>query len=493
MLTYDLKNRKNRSLYEALYDNIRQDILNGNLTDDERLPSKRALARHLGVSITTVENAYERLQNEGYIYSKAGSGFFVEPRPEQPRQGVAPSGFFYGASVAPNDYPHPMASTMGRYTGDLVRSENEEEEEERFSIDFKGNSCSLSLFPISVWTKLMRQILSDSNRELFADIPYNGLLSLRQAIADYLRRYRGMKVSPSQIIIGAGTEFLYQRLIQILGPATVFAFEDPGYKKLSHICNRSGLATQFIPIDSEGLSVRALRQTYTTTVHVSPANHFPTGTIMSLRRRNDLLNWAAESPYRFIVEDDYDSEFTSSQDLIMPLYSLDRHQRVIYINTFSKVLVPSIRISYMILPEILMQSYRQSLGFYACTASGFEQQTLARFINEGYMERHVDRLKNYYGKKRQMFIDALQESPLSKRISVMTGSAGTHLLLPVNTRMTDKEIHRAARDIGVQLSLLSDYSQRPRVTDLRTLVINFAGMEAEDVETAIQMLEKLFL
>jgi GntR family transcriptional regulator/MocR family aminotransferase len=294
------------------------------------------------------------------------------------------------------------------------------------------------------------------------------------------------------VVIGAGTEYLYERLMRVFGSSAVIAFEDPGYKKLAQVCGRNSIGYTFIPIDDQGMSMRALAASSASVVHLSPSNHFPTGMTTTRRRREELIEWMRSDPYRFIIEDDYDSEFAETSYKLQPLFSMDTSSRVIYMNTFSKVLVPSIRISYMILPTSLLSLYRSGTSFFACTASGFEQQTLARFIDDGSLERHLNRLRSYYGKKRQKLVAAIGESRIASKLLVVGTDAGTHMLVRMATDKEDADVHRAARRINLKVQMLSDYCLRPRPSDLHTLVINFAGMEDDDIATAVQMLERLY-
>jgi GntR family transcriptional regulator / MocR family aminotransferase len=460
MLTYDLAKQKGKSLYEQLYFCIRDDIEKGSIREGERLPSKRDLAKHLNISVTTVENAYEQLLMEGYVCSKPSSGFYV---------------------LAQKDKA-PAAATLS----------GTESEEEVYDMDFHDNLCSLKLFPITIWTRLMRQVLSDVNIQLLQTVPWNGLYSLRVAISDYLRRYRGMSVSPDYIVIGAGTEYLYSRLLQILGSGSIIAYENPGYRKLEKIAARAGNLQLGISVGEKGLIVEELEKSSANVVHLSPENHFPTGVVMPMEERKKLLNWVSGSMSRYIIEDDYDSEFSYHSDNLQTLFSMDRGERVIYMNTFSKSLVPSLRISYMILPKALYELYEQYQDFYSCTVSSFEQMTLALFISEGYFERHLSRNINYYQNKQSRFYDAVMSSALKDKIHMRMHSAGTHLLIKVDTPMTDQEIHERAQKMHVQLKLLSDYSQFPNINYLHTLVINYAGMENDDIERAVRLIEGLF-
>ncbi|MBQ3404789.1 MAG: PLP-dependent aminotransferase family protein, partial [Oscillospiraceae bacterium] len=436
MLTYDINNRGESTIYEYLYGCIKADIMEGRLAANEKLPSKRTLAKNLGVSVTSIENAYDQLGLEGFIRAEAGKGFFVNE---------------IGKTEAPEE-PEPL------HDKSLAEIEDRHKE---FIIDFKANRTSIENFPFTVWAKLVRNLLSDRNEEILGTIPYNGLKALRVALAKHLYMYRGMEVDPRQIIIGAGTEYLYSRLLQMFGQNTVIAIEDPGYKKFSEISSSQGILWDYIPIDREGMRLDMLQDSLANVIHVSPANHFPTGTVMPINRRLDLLNWAYQKPDRYIIEDDYDSELRYAGSLIPPMFAMDSRNKVIYINTFSKSIVPSLRISYMVLPPYLMELYRDTLSFYSCTVSSFEQMTLAHFISEGYFDRHINRMKRISKAKRDEVLNALMASPLSNISEIMEANAGTHFLLHVDTRLSDRSIKKRASEHHIELAMLSDYMSRP--------------------------------
>ena len=278
MLTYDLNKSGKLPKYDYLYQCIRDDIISGKIKSNEQLPSKRALANHLSIGLITVANAYEQLITEGYIVAKERVGYFVQGLPED----------FIKKNQEKNEV-------------------TKEEPEHEYFADFMANRISLKLFPISIWNQMLRQALYDNSDTLFKTIPYNGIYELREAIADYLHKNRGMTVSPSQVIIGAGTEYLYSRLIQLFGRKSTFGFEESSFDKLSTICTAYGNPYNFIPIDESGLIVDELKKSATDIVHVSPSNHFPTGIVMPIKRRLELMEWAYESDNRYIIEDDYDS------------------------------------------------------------------------------------------------------------------------------------------------------------------------------------------
>ncbi|MBQ3534163.1 MAG: PLP-dependent aminotransferase family protein [Clostridia bacterium] len=461
MLTYTFEKHSGVSLYEQLYCHIKEDILSGRLAAGERLPSKRTLSDHLEVSVITVKNAYEQLIAEGYIYSVEKKGYYVS-RIDQP----LPPG-----AAAP--LPRP-------------------ERERQYELDLVTNSISAEYFPFTVWSKLMRQTILEQDTGLLRPAPFNGALELRRAIAENLQQFRGMTVDPEQIVIGAGTEFLYHLLIQLLGRERTYAVEDPGYGKIGRIYESNRVSLRRIALDEAGLSVDALRQSGADVVHISPSHHYPTGIVMPIARRQELLHWANEQEGRYILEDDYDSEFRFVGRPIPTMFSTDRHERVIYLNTFSKTIAPSIRISYMILPPHLLAEYRARLSFYACTVSSFEQHTLAAFMAQGRYEQHINRMRNRYRQKRDAVIEAIRTGPLSGRAEIMEQDAGLHFLLRLDTPLSDKALRRAAAEKGVRLALLSDYYADPAAAPQHVVVVNYSGVETDALRRGLVRLAELW-
>ena len=458
MLTYTLDKQKKESLYEQLYRFIREDILSGRLHSGERLPSKRTLAQHLEVSIITVKNAYEQLQAEGYIHARQRCGYFV------------------------SEVERPLES---RQAAPLTRPGTEER---GWLLDFASGAMDPAYFPFTVWARLMRQTILEQDKRLLRAAPYNGAVELRGAIAGYLQQFRGMQVDPEQIIVGAGTELLYHMLIQLLGRDKSYAVEEPGYSKIAAIYESNQVQVQYIGIDEAGLSVAQLRRSPAQVVHISPTHHYPTGTVMPIGRRQELLRWAAEDPERYILEDDYDSEFRFVGRPIPSLYSTDENQRVVYLNTFSKTIAPSIRISYMILPPRLLERYREKLGFYSCTVSGFEQYTLAKFLEQGYFERHLGRMRNRYRQKRDQVMAAFLQGPLAGRVKITGQDAGLHFLAELQTGLADDALQRRAAEKGLRLAMLSDYYHERTGVRRHTLVVNYAALELQQLPAALQTL-----
>ena len=446
MLTYDLDKRGNKTMYEYLYELIKEDIADGKLKADEKLPSKRGLSQHLQISVKTVENAYEQLLLEGYIRSEEKRGYYVN------KIAVVTSG-------APG-----YAAPVKRF------------QEETYLADLTANNIRYDRFPFATWAKVMRETLTDYNTSLLKTVPFNGVLQLREAIADHLNRYRGMQVSADHIIIGAGTEYLYNRLLQLLGPDVKF-----------------GVDWDYVNIDDKGMKVDELRMKDINVAHVSPEHHFPIGLVMPVARRQELLNWAAEEPGRYIIEDDFDCEFRMQGKPIPSIQSRDRSHRVIYMNTFSKTMVPSLRIGYMVLPEKLMEKYISTMNFYSCTVSGFEQYAMAAFIEKGYFERHIKRLVNDYRGRREKICRMFRESRLNEISTIYQDDAGTHFLLHVKTSLSDVEIKWAVRQKGILINCLSEYCFADADKYHGILVIHYSDMDEATLKLVIAAFEEIFL
>ncbi len=458
MLTYDLSDRGSVPIYLYLYNRIKADIESGVIKPDEKLPSKRNLAEHLKISVLTVQNAYLALLSEGYLYSRAKSGYF--------------------ASVLEhvNRVPEKRAEIC----------ENDVKKEPEWLIDFCDNNIDATNFPFSIWAKQMREVLCEG--AALERIPPEGVRALRMAIADFLYHFRGMAVSPGQIIIGAGTEYLYGLLVKLLGKDRIYAVEDPGYRKIAAVYGAENVECRFIGLDKHGISSAELAKSGADIVHISPSHHFPTGIVMPIRRRQEILKWANEQAGRYIIEDDYDSEFRFAEKPIPAMQSIDTQGKVIYMNTFSKTISPSIRISYMALPRALLARFREELGFYACTVSGFEQHALAKFIQNGYFERHINRMKKAYKVKRNLIIKAIRNSALGEQAEILEENAGLHFILKLNTALSDEEIMRRARENGIKISCLSQYCFRQERAAPGRVIINYSGINTDRLGVAMERL-----
>ena len=462
MLTPILDPASCRPLYEQIYSQIRSAIISGELPEGSRLPSKRALASHLKVSVVTVEGAYAQLLAEGYLRSEPKRGFFVQP--------FRPWTIQSEASAAP-EACHPPERSL-RY-------------------DFATNAVDLSRFPFSTWARLMREVLSLEDSGLLSATHPQGAPELRQAIVRYLYDFRGIRASPEQVVVGAGSEYLTSLLFQLLGREGGYAVEDPGYYKFHRILSHEGALICPIPLDASGLRVDALRWSGARVAHVTPSHQFPLGTVMPVPRRQELLAWALEREERYIIEDDYDSEFRFSGRPIPALQSLDTGGRVIYLNTFTKSLAPSLRIGYMVLPPKLLARYQEEFFFYSSTVPSFEQFTLARFLERGHFERHINRMRGVYKARRDALITAAVQTGVARPDAFRSTEAGLHLLMEVPGTLSEEALVRRAAEVGVGVYPLSAYCLTPPArSGPPTLLLGYGRLDTADMLPAFRLLRQ---
>ena len=451
MLTYELKKKPGVPLYEALYRCIRQDILSGNLKPGEKLPSKRALAAHLELGKITVEAAYAQLLSEGYIRSREKVGFFVE------------------AIERPPQAPPPPPRAQCTEAPPLL--------------DLTANGTGH--FPFSVWSKLQREVILDYGRALLLPLPSQGIPELREAIAAHLAAFRGMAVQADNILVGAGTDFLYNLLIQLLGRDRTYAVEEPGYGKIRQIYAAGGVRCISAPMDEQGVIPRALAGAQV--LHISPSHHFPTGLVTPLGRRQELLSWAGTE--NWVIEDDYDSEFRFASHPLPALQSL-RPERVIYINSFSKSLAPSIRISYMVLPETLLPAYEENGRCFSATVSKTDQKILEEFMRSGAFERHLNRMRAQYKGKHDLLIRLLKE--FGREYTVSGENAGVHVLVHLPKGLSEAEAVQRAKEDGVRVYGLERYCIGAVADPAQggTVLLGYAGLSEEEIAEAAAILKK---
>ena len=500
MLTYSFEDIGNDTLYEHLYKAVKNDILTGTLTPMQKLPSKRSFAKNLSISTITVENAYSQLLAEGYIFSVPKKGYYVSDFSNPLLSDIdMKSDFHYtdakqnvsdtdtGQNISDTDTISVSVNVNGKpdYSdADIANSHNT-----LGAINLTTNHINADNFPFSIWSKLIREVISTEKSTLMKPLPSAGSYELRSSIAKHLLDYRGLKVRPEQIIIGAGTEYLYSIIIQLMGRKLIYGLEDPGYKKISKIYNSHKVACTFIPLTASGINMDILRESNADIMHISPSHHFPTGIVTSVGTRYKLLEWANENKTRYIIEDDYDSEFRLVGKPIPALLGIDTSEKVIYMNSFSKSLSSTIRISYMVLPAHLMEKYNETLSFYSCTVSAFEQATLAKFISEGYFEKHINRMRNYYRKLRDTLLNAIRKSPLNSNCTILEENSGLHFLLKINTDKSDAQLKSDAKSKGLIISCMSDYyMQHPINDNEHIIIINYSGIDTNDINSIIEKL-----
>lgn len=363
---------KKEAAYLQLYTQLKEDILRGHLRQGARLPSKRLLAAEQDISVITVEHAMELLADEGYIEARPRSGYYV----------------IYKERAGLSEDPGPAAAIEAPL--DLSEPDPWQEEQEK-----------LPPFPFSVYAKIMRKVIADYGESLMVKCPNNGSLELRSAISGYLKNSRGIYVDPDQIVIGAGAEYLYGILVQILGRDLIYGIEDPSYEKIRQVYQASGVQLEPLALGQEGILSVALWSAKARVLHISPYRSFPSGVTASASKRREYLRWAGAEKGRFLIEDDVESEFSPSTKAEETLFSLADSENVIYLNTFSKTIAPSVRAGYMVLPKALVPLYKERAGFYSCTVPAFEQYALAEFIRGGDFERHINRVRRSLRKLRR--------------------------------------------------------------------------------------------
>ncbi len=354
-----LKENKNPA-YLQLYRLVRNDIINQIYPYNSKLPSKRTLADELGISTVTVEHAYALLCDEGYVESRERSGFVVVFRKAD---GFATSSE-YNAKRKAHHTEHTYPD-----------------------------------FPLSVLSKTMRKVLTDYGDSILDKSPNCGCIELREAIQRYLARNRGIHVEVRQIVIGSGAEYLYGLIVELLGRNLIYAIESPSYKKIEQVYKATEITYESLPLTSSGIDSQVLSSTKANVLHTTPYRSFPSGVTATASKRHEYINWSKEKK-RYIIEDDFESEFSVSTKLTETLFSLSDIDNVIYLNTFSKTISPSLRVGYMVLPKHLVKNFDAKLGFYSCTVSTFMQYVLTELINNGDFERHINRVRR---KKRKEF------------------------------------------------------------------------------------------
>lgn len=356
-MRYHVDQTNHKFAYLQLYEQLRGDIVKGVLSYGSKLPSKRLLAEETEVSVITVEHTYSILCEEGYVESRERSGYFVIYKEND---------FFSSGELSERN---PAKNVTISYTQDV--------------------KCE---FPFSVLSKTMRKVLTEYREEILVKSPNQGCEKLRGAISNYVARSNGMAVLPEQIVIGSGAEYFYSLIVQFLGNQRKFGLENPSYSKIKKVYEANGVTCDMLELGQDGIKSGELEKTDATVLHITPFHSFPSGVTASVSKRQEYLRWV-EKRNGYIIEDNYDSELTVSKKNEDTVFSLSEDERVIYLNTFSHTIAPSIRIGYMVLPEQMVKVFREKLGFYSCSVPVFEQYVLTELLNSGDFERHINRVR----------------------------------------------------------------------------------------------------
>lgn len=459
MFALDTSSKKH--LYVQIYEYIKSEIREGRLLKGEKLPSTRILANNLQVSRSTVDLAYEQLVSEGYLETRPGSGYYVGEVEE-----------LYGFQATVGDTT-PMEKT-----------------DTSVKVDFSTSAIDMTAFPFGVWRKLNKTILSEDNGNLFALGDPQGDLELRQTIARYLHASRGANIAPEQLVIGAGSEYLLLLLEKLLGQNRSLALEKPTYSKAYKSFETFQYKISRIPMDKSGMDVKALEDSGADLAYVMPSHQYPTGVVMPIGRRQALLKWAEQGTDRYIIEDDYDSEFRYKGKPIPCLQSIDTAGKVIYIGTFSKAIAPAIRISFMALPKPLLEVYQEKYRFFSSTVSRIDQKMLQQFMEDGHFERHLNRMRKTYRIKHDEMLRLLK--PFLKKFTIKGENAGTYLTLTSKDGKTEGELIALAKEVGVKVYPMSQ-NLSLGTEEYHTVLLGFGALTLEQIKEGLSLLLKVYL
>lgn len=457
-LTIQLQLDGSISLYEQIYNYIKDQINCGNLKCGIRIPSTRTLSTHLQVSRSTVQMAYDQLLSEGYIESVQYKGYYV-------------------------------ADVEGLYNVNLI-SEPEMKTEtvsEEYMVDFSPRGIDLDSFPFNKWRKISKNVLIDDNKELFTHGSAQGEYEFRKIISEYLYQSRGVAAKPENIIVGAGNEYLLMLLNQLIGGKKLFAMENPTYKQTYRILKSLGEEVVPVELDKNGMNVESLNKSGANIAYVMPSHQYPLGIVMPIKRRMELLKWANASKGRYIIEDDYDSEFRYKGKPIPALCGFDQYHKVVYIGTFSKSIAPAIRMSYMVLPDELMKLYRERIGFYSCSVSRIDQMIVKEFMESGSYEKHLNKMRAVYKGRHDLLMESLLA--FREKFWISGENAGIHVLLESKEKHTEEELIQLAKEYKIKVYPLSSNDISEQHTERNTVILGYANISDEEIVTGIEQLK----
>lgn len=467
-ITLDLRDDQKHPYYVQLYRYIREEIKSGRLSAGTRLPAIRRLSEHLRISRNTVEAAYLQLVSEGYVQSRPRSGLYVA----QLEEDFSPS----KGHMSQRDIRHTVEPVAPQV--------------KTIRYDFRNGAIDLTPFPFHVWNRISHEIMQGPRQLLSLYGDPQGEFGLRTELARYLHQSRGVHCSPEQIVIGAGTQQLLSLLCHLFGTEQqCVAVEDPGYNGAKAVFAQLRVRVKPIPLEEDGIDVEYLKHSGATLVYVTPSHQFPFGMVLPIHKRIKLLQWAAEHQ-GIIIEDDYDSEFRYHGRPIPALQGLDTNDSVVYLGTFSKSFLSSIRISYMVLPHPLLSVYKRWKTSLEPTASLVHSHALERFMAEGWWEKHLHRMKNVYQKKHAHLLSAIGRN-LGANVKVIGQHSGLHIVLEVCGGGSEAELIRKAEEKGVKVYATSQYwiSHGKQVVPPR-LLLGFGGLSQHELEEGIRLLQE---
>jgi len=447
LLTFYADKDKKAAIYMQLYEYLKEEIIKNNIKDGEKLPSIRKTSKMLKLSKTTIENAYFQLVTEGYIENKPRRGYYV----------IHLSDFQIKSETKDN-------STNAKNIGIDMEEKH-----------FKNEDVDHSTFEIKDWKKIYNRVLFNREKDIYSSSDYQGEYELRREISEFTNLARGANSVTEQVVIGAGVQYLIGILAGIIRDEyTTAAVESPGYEKARYIFEDYSFNTTEIPVKEDGLNTKMLYKSNADIAYVSPSHQFPTGSLMPIKKRLQLLNWAEEED-SFIVEDDYDSLVRHESKPVPCLQGLDKNDRVIYLGSFSKILLPSLRISYMILPVRLLHKYNQIKHRYTQTSSKIEQMALEIYIKEGYLQKHINKIKRIYKKKINLIQEHIKYFQGNK-IKVLSADSGLHIVLEIKTKISPNLLKQRFEDKNVLIRIIEKKESSYIIS------LSYSGLDFEDID-----------
>ncbi|MDD5944875.1 MAG: PLP-dependent aminotransferase family protein [Clostridia bacterium] len=452
-------------LYFQIYSQLKEEIEQGRLRAGDKLFSKRKMAESLNVSVNTVETAYSQLLSEGFIESRPKSGFYVS---------------------------QIDSFNFGEEKNAAARSVKKTGPEENIKTDFATDGIDTDSFPYNTWRKLMKNCFNEYNPKVLKSAPPEGDYELRKAVAQHIYSSRGVSCDVDRVIIGAGVDNLLNTISGILGTGCKITMEEPVYYEAYSFFRSLGHDVSLIPVDERGLRTDMLPDDENRAVYITPSHQFPLGITMPAGRRIKLLNWAYAKDNRYIIEDDYDSEFRYNSKPIPSVQSIDKKGRVIYLGTFSKTIAPSVRISYMVLPEKLMEFYNEKYTKFSSAVSVLDQNILTAFINEGHYERHLNRMRKLYGEKRAVLLEKLRS--MGGKVIINGENAGHHMAVKLMTGMSEEEMVKSAAAHGIRVYPISKYfvNSVPKKYS-STVLMGYAGLTEKQITEGIKILDRIWV
>lgn len=461
ILTFYINRKLDTPIYQQLYENIKNNIIDDKLKHNEKLPSKRQLSHHLSVSQTTIEHAYQLLIDEGFIYSKNRSGFYISDIENLP--------ITYKSKIK-------------------IRKE-ETYEEKQPSYSFKLGAIDQEHFPTELFRKYAKEAFESNQLHLLDSGHKQGDSNLRKEIRNYIFHSRGVNCTPEQIIVGSSTEQLLSIITDII-PKSTYTIEDPLYKQVRNLLKRKHVPFEFVSVTKNGIDLEHITNSNNEVVYITPSHQFPTGVIMDLKSRTKLIKWASEDPSRYIIEDDYDSEFRYSGRPLPALQSLDNTESVIYVSTFSKSISPALRVAYAVLPQKLLDIYQRKTNIEGGTVPRHVQYMLTQFMSDGQFERHLNRMRKVYRQKREIILKQLLKYPNDFEVS--GDLTGMHFIITVTNGLNTYECINKAIACDIEIKPLSHYRFK-KIDTSPSFVLGFGGIPLQKVKAQITLLIQCWL